>query len=569
MLVERVMREGVRLRPHPGRFLVGCIAVLLLLAGPSASAAGRGFQADLAVQGPVSLHGPVTLRAGDGTAVLVPPPHEGTAAVVDAAQGALRVVTAQRDVVIGPRGETFAMQPEYDVQTVPLREAHVAVLDAREDFLGVVTPTDGLLHAALGEAARALAIEPEARAYGVGTGESFSYYFTHEVPAGSFQLFSQEGLAEVVGDLQLAVSGAVLEVTTPDGLRTFELGERSEPAQAPVPGGAMYREVTRFAVVALEDATLQTGPGAGVVLYSRAPSIDIAGRIAVERASGLLSAPGAAARAVDERLRLDGRFQLQGEHNAPEGVLASGQGETRLRMQGQASAVLIGGVPWALPPDPAEVAAPAALLVAGILAWLTGLGPKALAAAAAPLFATATPESLLANERRRTIYQAVLRTPGVHMRELHRLTGMRWGSLQYHAAVLVGTGVLVATRAGRRTILACDAHGLAPEQVRALHLLRSPRALRVARALASGQVRTQRDIALATGVSFRLVSRYLGVMQSLGLVETTNGNRPKRYATTPRLAELLPHAVVTSAVPAPAPPASTSEAAVGWPPAGH
>lgn len=128
--------------------------------------------------------------------------------------------------------------------------------------------------------------------------------------------------------------------------------------------------------------------------------------------------------------------------------------------------------------------------------------------------------------------------PGIHLRELQRLTGIRWGALQYHTSVLVGSGHLTAARSGKSRVLACDVHRLGDDELRAIHFLRGRGSRKVAEALARGPPRTQRDIAAEAGVSTALASRYVRAMVEMGLARVLAGG-PRRYAPSPRLQELL------------------------------
>lgn len=163
----------------------------------------------------------------------------------------------------------------------------------------------------------------------------------------------------------------------------------------------------------------------------------------------------------------------------------------------------------------------------------------ALAVLVLPLMAGRRIEDPLHNARRRAIYEAVLANPGVHLRELQRLTGLRWASLQYHTTVLRGDGLLTAIRAGRRTVFAAREQKLSAEQIKGLQMLRGTRARSVAEALLRAEKPlAQRDLAGHSRVNPRLVNRYLSSMADLGLVQVSR-SRPRRYAAAPRLAELL------------------------------
>lgn len=531
-------------------FLVVTVALLGL---SPVAAAEQPLSGDFEVTGAIRVEGAVRAAADDATFQVLPGAPGSFVLELEQADGALRVVTAVREAVANPfgRGDVW-MAPQHDAETLALDGARVRVRDPRPEFLAIATPLEGTrLAMDVAPGARVLALDDRAQAFDVGTGGAYEYYFRHEVPAGSFRFACQgEAPPRLLADagLQLVLHGALLEVEGADGLRTFPLGDREERDEA----GATYRRTSSFAVLALDRADVRLAPGTGAAFHSRSPTLQVDGRLLLGGAEGVLAAGGAAASARGETVELLGTFAVTATHDAAGGPL-DGDGTTRLRVQGDARDARIAGKPVLgalLPFD----AAPAVAVGAVLLALVLGGGPQLLAVAAAPVYAAATPQGVLANARRRALYDAVLAQPGIHMRDLHRRTGLRWGSLQYHTAVLIGTGLLVAARAGRRTVLACDAHGLAPEQIRAVHLLRGPRAQLVARAVAASPLVTQRDIALRTGVSFRLVSRYLKVMGDLGLVTVQAGGRPKRYASTPRLAELLPQA-------------ATAEPAGAWPPA--
>jgi DNA-binding transcriptional ArsR family regulator len=514
------------------RHVAVAVALACLLATPLAAAAGGPVDAVLAIDGPIRFDGTLVASATDATLV-VAPPASGEALVLSGADGALRVVTVRREAVANPLVGDHWLPPQEEVETIALTGARLVLRDARDGFLAALSPLgQGTLGVRLPDAPRLLGAT-EGLDLTIGTDAGYAYYFHREVPAGAHVLDGVGASMGVdhLGPFQAALTGATLEVEAPDGLRVLELGTTEETLPG-APGGTVYRQTTTFAVAALDAAAIALAPDALGTWYSAAPTLEVDGRVLLQRARGEVAIGGVATPVLREGVDLVGRFTLT--------AVPSGDGKA-FRVEGQAQQVLVGGRPYAAPLDLAQ-AAPAAALLALVLAYATGLGPKALAAAAVPLYAAATPQAVLANERRRAIYQAVLRQPGIHMRELHRATNLRWGSLQYHTALLLGTGLLVASRAGRRTVLACDAHRLTPEQIRALHLLRSPRASGVARAVARSVGATQRSIAEGTGVSFRLVSRYLAMMTDLGLVEVVGEGRPKMYAATPRLAELLPHA---------------------------
>ncbi|HEV8361573.1 MAG TPA: hypothetical protein VGR28_14075 [Candidatus Thermoplasmatota archaeon] len=528
-------------------------ALLLgVLVAPSAVAADA-VHATLEPLGPVRIEGTVHALAQDATLLVLPAP-DGAALVIEAPAGALRIVHGAREAVDNPVSGDVWMAPEHDETTIPLQDGRIVVRGAGPEFLGLVVPTgDSVLGMTLPAATRDLAPDPGPRDFVIGLGDPQPYNFRRTVPAQSFRLACEPAALDARGQVQVALTGAILEVEGADGVQTWELGERDVATQELGGVRATYRHEWTFAILALDAPDVRIAPGAGVEFYSRAPTLALDGRLAVAAAAGAVQVPGAAAQPRGDAVELEGQLLVRVARVASEpDVLGQSHEHTELQVEGEASKVLVAGQPLAAAMLPeAGTAAPVLGLAALLLAWLSGAGTKVLAMALSPAFAGVAPRVMLDNDRRRLIYQAVLHQPGTHMRELQRLTGLRWGSLQYHVAVLISIGLLRSAQSGRRTVLACDVHALAPEQIRALHLLRGPRARRVADAVTRAPSVTQRDVVEHAAVSPRLASRYLAMMADVGLVDALAG-RPKRYLATARMAELLPRA---GGAPAGMPPA--------------
>jgi hypothetical protein len=534
--------------------LAAALALLGVFALLAPAAAAEPMEAVLQARGAIRFDGDARALARDATLLLAPGGGD-LVATFRVAEGTLRVVRSERVAVDAPFMGDAWLPPTYEDETLALDHARVVVRAPAQDFLGVLAPTgDGALGFALPRGLHALADQAEARHFVIGPqlAESYPYYFLRDVPAHSFRLAggAEQGFPLVAsGRIQLALTGAVLEIETSDGVRVVQLGDWDEAAGPTVAGqAATYRHRSAFAVLSLLEPLIDLASGARAELFTRAPALALQGRLVVEDAAGDVSAGTARATPRATTVELEGAFAIEVARVAGEpGAFGDRPDTTNVRVQGIADRAVVGGrslLAFALPVGEGA-AAPLAGLVAVAFAWLSGAGTKVLAMAVAPAYAPMGPQAVLANHRRGAIYDAVQRNPGIHMRELQRLMNMRWGSLQYHVSVLLAKNLLVSAQTGRRTLLACDVHGLDPAQLHALHLLRGTRARRVAAVLAPGAVVTQREIIDAARVSPRLTSRYLGIMGGLGLVEADSHGRPKRYVATPRMYDLLPRAAGT------------------------
>lgn len=97
-------------------------------------------------------------------------------------------------------------------------------------------------------------------------------------------------------------------------------------------------------------------------------------------------------------------------------------------------------------PTPVQAAGAGLLgLVAGLLYWVW----PALRLGAIGLFSRVQGPALLDNQSRSRIMDAVASQPGIHFKELRRLTGIPNGALVHHLRKLTDSGILVAQRSGR------------------------------------------------------------------------------------------------------------------------
>lgn len=123
-------------------------------------------------------------------------------------------------------------------------------------------------------------------------------------------------------------------------------------------------------------------------------------------------------------------------------------------------------------------------------------------------------------ERRAVVLHAVHLVPGAHLRGLQRITGLAFGTLRYHADVLVGAGRVRAEH--DRRFVRYYPMAMPPEERRTWDAVR----LRVTRVLLAALVeapRTQAELAAAAGLGSSSVHRYARRLRDLGVAHESAG----------------------------------------------
>ncbi len=147
----------------------------------------------------------------------------------------------------------------------------------------------------------------------------------------------------------------------------------------------------------------------------------------------------------------------------------------------------------------------------------------------AGLFTRIRREKLLEHPIRELIYMEIRGNPGIHYRELLRRLGVPNGSLAFHLHHLERAGYVRSRRArGRRHLFSTE---LSPSTG---SLLVTDRQRRILEFLDSRPGASERVIVKSLGMSRSNVSYHVGVLRSLGLVETRRvGGRTLCYVRRP------------------------------------
>lgn len=307
-------------------------------------------------------------------------------------------------------------------------------------------------------------------------------------------------------------------------------------ARTDTPGGvsSLRRETLRFAVLHLEDATLEAASGAPLVLTAPAATVDLAGMLLAERAEGYVSVDGRASRIEDATLHMEGAFRLT-VTAAGGGAILAGPRVATMHATGTAdlvavsSRILVETPPGS--PDPAVVAG-ASLL--GIL--FAALARRIVVV----LLYSKVPRALvLRNENRARIYDLVAGHGGISVGEIGAQAGLARMVVRHHLAMLEAHRLVACRkRNGRRYyFLVRDVANPRTSEMQLALKDETRRRLALAVATAASGL-TQRDLEATTGLSQRLLSYHLARLESVGLVRVVHG-RPKLYSAAPEMTDVL------------------------------
>ncbi len=140
-------------------------------------------------------------------------------------------------------------------------------------------------------------------------------------------------------------------------------------------------------------------------------------------------------------------------------------------------------------------------------------------------------EEALLLDTRRKIYEAVRKNPGIHLRELQRLTGLAMGQLEYHLDLLERVGLVRSRKQGRyRRYFPADSE----DDPNLVGIVRS----RVGRAILEYLLGVPRanheEIAEAVGVSPSTLTWHMKRLADAGIVERRKAGRHTYYALKDR-----------------------------------
>ncbi|MHB1260302.1 MAG: hypothetical protein ACYC2H_01160 [Thermoplasmatota archaeon] len=160
-----------------------------------------------------------------------------------------------------------------------------------------------------------------------------------------------------------------------------------------------------------------------------------------------------------------------------------------------------------------------------------------------PLFTRHKEDDLLKNDRRRQIYEFVVKNPGVHFREALRATGIPAGSGQYHINRLVAAGLLIQRRQ-RSSLRLFENHKRFHETWQDWVALRDPRLRQLHDWLVQHPDSKQKDILdafrSAHGWSLTTTQRRLERLVRDGVAKAHTRGRGKFYSATTASATLMP-----------------------------
>jgi predicted transcriptional regulator len=121
------------------------------------------------------------------------------------------------------------------------------------------------------------------------------------------------------------------------------------------------------------------------------------------------------------------------------------------------------------------------------------------------------------NRSRDKVRLLVALMPGIHLRRLQRLTGMSFSSTRYHVHRLKETGHIVREEDGGYSRLYPS--GTTPDERMIFSLLRRETNRRIIVCLTQHPALTNKEIVHLTGLAKSTISRRLGHLVSVGIVE--------------------------------------------------
>lgn len=136
-------------------------------------------------------------------------------------------------------------------------------------------------------------------------------------------------------------------------------------------------------------------------------------------------------------------------------------------------------------------------------------------------------------ENRQRILAIVDSDPGIHVRELVRVTGLTWGTCHYHVTRLEEERSVVVRHVRGRSCLFGRARS-GPSRAAAA-LLRGPRNRRLARVLLERPGTVQGELQQATGMPASVLCRRIRRFEEAGLVQRIREGRCLIVTATPEL----------------------------------
>ncbi|MCX6815541.1 MAG: winged helix-turn-helix transcriptional regulator [Candidatus Aenigmarchaeota archaeon] len=137
-------------------------------------------------------------------------------------------------------------------------------------------------------------------------------------------------------------------------------------------------------------------------------------------------------------------------------------------------------------------------------------------------------------ETRRSIYECIKKSPGLHFREVQRRTNLATGSLDYHVHFLHKTGLIRTEKVGGFTRYYTTDTVYQSEEKDLLNLLRQKSVRKIVIHLLQKKKSTASDIARAAGMSPSNLSWYLKSLAEKKIVVQRKKGRFRFYSITSR-----------------------------------
>lgn len=173
------------------------------------------------------------------------------------------------------------------------------------------------------------------------------------------------------------------------------------------------------------------------------------------------------------------------------------------------------------------------------LAAAAGLGLGILTLLGLALYSRIRPSATLANDTRKTIFEAVCANPGLGVQELSKTSGVSYSTTTYHLERLASAGMIVMTPEGNKLRYYQNGGNFSEAERRILPLLKNTEAARVLDAIASepGTYRTQ--LAQRLGVTTTTINWHLRRLFEAGLIRETRQGRNAYLYPSPQATQSL------------------------------
>ncbi len=136
--------------------------------------------------------------------------------------------------------------------------------------------------------------------------------------------------------------------------------------------------------------------------------------------------------------------------------------------------------------------------------------------------------SLLLLDTRQKILEAIYRKPGIHFRELARMTGLATGQLEYHTYRMEKAGLIRSEKDGKYTrFYPPIEYGDSVENV--LRALNRPRTKEILEFLVENECATTEDLAKYLNLSASAITWHMKRLEEEDIVKTERRGKKKCY----------------------------------------